>query len=185
MNAFGEALELSRLESPRSLDLDLSVDQSTPLEVSCSDTNNEPGTNRDEDPPLFADPGWGSYASNDCRMARNDLRALTWVWLSTGSPTTYVGTTYENVSQTSTNKLGGGSWTDADADGLQAGIQLVAGGTASTVRVTQVVVTVNVGNSVAYTYASGTPGMNTLDSLVKNGVPTSFTYDLNSNLDTK
>jgi len=38
---------------------------------------------------------------------------------------------------------------------------------------------------VAYTYADGATGMNTLTSLVKNGATTSFTYDANGNLDTK
>jgi len=97
----------------------------------------------------------------------------------------YVGTSYETISNTWTTKPGGGAWTDADVDGLQAGIELASGGTASTVRVTQVYVTVNVGDSAVYSYADGTTGMNTLSSFTKNGATTSFTYDLNGNLNSK
>jgi len=89
------------------------------------------------------------------------------------------------VSYAHTTSSAGHPWTDADLDSLQAGIKFASGGTAATVRVTQVFVTVNVGDSVAYTYANGATQMNTLTSLVKNGVTASFTYDANGNLDTK
>ncbi|MGI0148992.1 MAG: hypothetical protein ACREDF_05615, partial [Thermoplasmata archaeon] len=78
-----------------------------------------------------------------------------------------------------------GTWTEEDVNGLQAGIELASVGTASTVRVPQVLVTVNTGDFPTYAVANGPTGMKTLTSMTRGGVTTSFACYANGSLDTK
>ncbi len=88
---------------------------------------------------------------------------------------------YGTVSDVwTTNPATGQSWTVAQVNALQAGIELVDVGTA--VLVTQVSVSVVLADRTTYAYANGATGMSQLTSLSTNGgAATTFGYDANGN----
>jgi RHS repeat-associated protein len=88
-----------------------------------------------------------------------------------------------SVSSTwTTNPATGQAWTVADVNALQAGVSKYSG---LATEVTQLYVTVRFQGAAGYTYANGATGMNTLTSMTRGGVTTSYAYDANGNLDTK
>jgi RHS repeat-associated protein len=101
------------------------------------------------------------------------------------SPDQFVGATYVAVSHTWTTKPDGTAWTDAAVDALDAGIERASGGTASTVRVTQVYVTVNVADSATYTYKDTSVGMNEIVSMSRAGGTTTYGFDAEGSLVSK
>jgi RHS repeat-associated protein len=91
-----------------------------------------------------------------------------------------LGNTYGTYTQRwTTDPATGQPWTMAAVNALQAGVE--AADVRSSLRVTQLYVTVKVFDGALYMYSAGPTGTNELTSVNRNGAPTSFGYDANGN----
>jgi RHS repeat-associated protein len=92
-----------------------------------------------------------------------------------------LGNTYATYTQRwTTDPATGQPWTTAAVNALQAGVE--AGDVYTSLRVTQLYVTVKLIDGAIYTYSTGPTGTNQLASVNRNGVLTSFRYDANGNV---
>ncbi len=103
--------------------------------------------------------------------------------LVNGSRGSYRGlsNTYGTYTQRwTTDPSTGLPWTTAAVNALQAGVE--AADVLSSLRVTQLYVTVKLFDGALYTYSAGPTGTNELTSVNQNGVVTFFYHDANGNI---